>query len=180
MRLRHGLLAVLGLLACGLASAQVFRCVDGSGRATFSDQACEVSGMRGEQIQNALTPQEKNEQQALANEALIRQQLRRAQERERALEKANAQLASRSMPAPANPSQSQSLECQEARKDLDYVASIRSLSDFDKRLRLNAAIAASNAACGTSTPLMQEPARSHEGRAAGGGCYRQGAGQVCY
>ena len=177
MRLRHGLLAVLGLLACGLASAQVFRCVDGSGRATFSDQACEVSGMRGEQIQNALTPQEKNEQQALANEALIRQQLRRAQERERALEKANAQLASRSMPAPANPSHS--LECQEARKDLDYVASIRSLSDFNKRLRLNAAIAASNAACGTSTPLMQEPARSHEGRAAAG-CYRQGAGQVCY
>ena len=177
MRLQQGLLAMVCGAACGLASAQVYRCVDSSGQASFSDQACTEAGMRGEQIQKALTPQEKAEQQAQANEALVRQQLRRAQEREQAMEKAQAQPAARTMPAPSNPSQS--LECHEARKDLDFVASIRSLSDFDKRIRMNAAIAATNAACATNTPLMQEPAYPHDGRALRR-CHRQGSGQICY
>ena len=93
------------------------------------------------------------------------------------MEKAQAQPAARTMPAPSNPSQS--LECHEARKDLDFVASIRSLSDFDKRIRMNAAIAATNAACATNTPLMQEPAYPHDGRALRR-CHRQGSGQICY
>lgn len=49
------------------------------------------------------------------------------------------------------------LDCVSAQKDMEYVASIRSLSDDQKRARMNAAITSVNATCGTNTPLLQDP-----------------------
>ncbi len=46
-----------------------------------------------------------------------------------------------------------------AQKELQFVSSIRTISEEEKRLRVNAAITQVNAACGSQTPLMQEPAR---------------------
>ena len=50
-----------------------------------------------------------------------------------------------------------SAACKEARKELEFVSSIRTISQDEKRMRVNAAIAQINAACGTTMPLMQEP-----------------------
>ncbi|RYF26994.1 MAG: hypothetical protein EOO33_06080 [Comamonadaceae bacterium] len=47
--------------------------------------------------------------------------------------------------------------CRQAQKELEFVSSIRTLSQDEKRMRTNAAITNVNAACGTQTPLMQEP-----------------------
>lgn len=56
-------------------------------------------------------------------------------------------------PSPSNNSHA----CKEAREELEFVSSIRTLSRDEKRMRMNAAIAQVNAECGTQTPLMQEP-----------------------
>lgn len=56
-------------------------------------------------------------------------------------------------PAPSNNSHA----CKEARKEVEFVSSIRTISQDEKRMRMNAAIAQVNAACGTQMPLMQEP-----------------------
>jgi hypothetical protein len=47
--------------------------------------------------------------------------------------------------------------CKNAQKEMEFVSSIRTLGTDEKRMRTNAAITNVNAACGTSTPLMQEP-----------------------
>lgn len=40
------------------------------------------------------------------------------------------------------------------------MSSIRTISQDEKRMRMNAAIAQVNAACGTQMPLMQEPSKT--------------------
>lgn len=52
-----------------------------------------------------------------------------------------------------------SLQCKQARKELEFVSSIRTISQDEKRMRTNAAITGVNAACGSNTPLMQEPSK---------------------
>lgn len=59
--------------------------------------------------------------------------------------------------APAPEQLGNSLQCKEARKELEFVSSIRTISQDEKRTRTNAAITSVNAACGSNTPLMQEP-----------------------
>ncbi|MDR3016723.1 hypothetical protein [Delftia acidovorans] len=59
--------------------------------------------------------------------------------------------------APAPEQLGASLQCKQARKELEFVSSIRTISQDEKRLRTNAAITGVNAACGSNTPLMQEP-----------------------
>jgi hypothetical protein len=50
-----------------------------------------------------------------------------------------------------------SRECKEAQKELEFVSSIRTITQDEKRMRTNAAIARVNASCGSNTQLMQEP-----------------------
>jgi len=58
------------------------------------------------------------------------------------------------------PSFNTSPPCKEARKELEFVSSIRTISQDEKRMRMNAAIAQVNATCGTQMPLMQEPSKT--------------------
>lgn len=53
----------------------------------------------------------------------------------------------------------QSMECQKARRELSISTNIQSLSPADKRVRMNAAIAQVNAACGTNMEQIKEPKR---------------------
>ncbi|WP_227001316.1 hypothetical protein [Pulveribacter suum] len=59
--------------------------------------------------------------------------------------------------------------CKQARKELEFVSSIRTISQDEKRMRMNAAIAQVNAACGTQMPLMQEPDKVIINQGQGGG-----------
>ena len=61
--------------------------------------------------------------------------------------------------APRAQSPGDSPACKAARKELEFVSSIRTVSQNEKRMRTNAAISNVNAACGSNTQLMQEPAK---------------------
>lgn len=50
----------------------------------------------------------------------------------------------------------QSIECQRARRELSISTNIQSLQPADKRIRMNAAIAQVNAACGTNMEQIKE------------------------
>ncbi len=56
--------------------------------------------------------------------------------------------------APAPEQLGASLQCKQARKELEFVSSIRSLSEGEKRMRMNAQISNVNASCGTNMPLL--------------------------
>lgn len=95
---------------------------------------------------------------AEANERKARQQVIDLQQRQiEAQQRTLEQQARSTAPSPALSASSQA--CQQARKELEFVSSIRTLPQDEKRLRTNAAITNVNAACGSSTPLIQEPAK---------------------
>lgn len=132
------------------AFAQVYKCTDKSGKVAYSDAPCEAN-RAGVVIEQKKTPEEIESERSSAAEALSRRQRERAIESEGA--KSGVQVSQPAQDqAPGN-----SLACREARKELDFVSSIRTLSQDEKRMRLNAVIAQVNAACGTNMPLMQEP-----------------------
>ena len=53
----------------------------------------------------------------------------------------------------------QSMECQKAKRELSISTNIQSLAPAEKRIRMNAAIAQVNAACGTNMEQVKEPKR---------------------
>lgn len=110
------------------ATAQVYRCKDSTGSVALSDQPCSV-GQSGELLERKRTDEEIDQQRMLGGQSSSAQAL----------------------------SPSQSPACKEARKELEFVFSVRTVSQDEKRMRTNAAIGNVNAACGSSTPLMQEP-----------------------
>ncbi|GBU15449.1 hypothetical protein AwPolaro_08270 [Polaromonas sp.] len=140
------------------ASAQVLRCQDASGQLTYSDQPCDA-GQSSTLLEAQKSPEQMINERQQADEANERKYRARADEqRTQAFELEQRQAQALSQPVQA-PNLAASFECSQAKKDMAFVSSIRTFSDDEKRLRLNAAISAMNASCGTQTELMQEPAR---------------------
>ena len=141
------------------AFAQVHRCKDAAGKTIYSDAPC-ATGQTGQLIERQKSQDEIYQERAQAAEANERKY--RSQQSERAQQSFEMQQRNASQaPAAAPPQlQSASRECREAQKDLEFVSSIRTISQDEKRMRTNAAIARVNASCGSNTPLMQEPSRN--------------------
>ncbi len=149
------------------ASAQVLRCQDAAGKLTYSDQPCNT-GQNSKLIEPQKSPEQILGERQQANEANERKYRARADEqRTQALELEQRQAQrqaqqdqARNNPEPApqtNPAAS--LECSKSKKEMEFVSSIRTMNDDEKRMRMNAVITDMNANCGTKTELLQEPAK---------------------
>ncbi len=156
----HKIIVALLLGFMTLAHAQVYKCADSSGKTIFSDKPCDAHGAKGGQVQRGRTADEIYQERMQALDASERKYQRRAAEREQQMfdQQMNAARQRQAIEArPAPQRQSDTVECKKAQKELDYVSSIRTVSQDEKRMRTNAAITSVNAACGSNTPLMQEP-----------------------
>lgn len=141
------------------AAAQVYQCKDVSGKLILSDSPCS-SDQSGALIQRKKSDDESYRERAEAAEANERKQQRQMNEmQQRQIESQQRVIEqqARKANAPAPEQLGASSQCKEARKELEFVSSIRTLSLDEKRIRTNAAITSVNAACGSNTPLMQEP-----------------------
>ncbi|AVS68125.1 DUF4124 domain-containing protein [Paracidovorax avenae] len=157
--MRHGLILCALLLAATGATAQVHKCRDSTGKLVFSDRPCEA-GQSGELVQRQRTKEEILRERLEAAEANERKYRARSEAKEDELSQQRRALNQPVQAAsPATAPQSQTRACQDARKELDFVSSIRTLSQSERRMRTNAAITNVNAACGSNTPLMQEPTK---------------------
>lgn len=139
------------------STAQVHKCKDASGKLTYSDQPC-ASGQNGEIIERQKSREqilEERLQAAEANERKYRSQA--AQQEVQMFEQQQRLSAMPPSRQPAAQDKAASRQCKEAQKELEFVSSIRTLSQNEKRMRTNAAITSVNAACGSNTQLMQEP-----------------------
>lgn len=145
-------------LAATTAGAQVNRCKDSSGKTIYSDQPCAV-GQTGGQIERQRTRREIERDRAQAELANEKKHQARAADLQRQLIDAQ-QVQQRPVATPAPQNLAASPQCREARKEMEFVSSIRTLSQDEKRMRVNAAITNVNAACGTNTALMQEPKKT--------------------
>lgn len=150
MKHRFPVLLALGSCLAVTASAQVWRCTDAAGKTVYADAPC-PSGQSARLVESARTPAQV-EADARAAEA-ARARLEREQAASRAAEAERRAAEAAPMP----PDRSQSTECRAAKKELDFVSSIRTLPDEEKRARMNAQIAAMNAACGTQMDLLPDP-----------------------
>lgn len=150
-------LCVIGLSSTAPAHAQVHRCLDASGKTIYSDAPC-TTGQPGQLIERRKSQEEivrERMQAAEANERKYRSQQAERDQQNFETQRQNASRSTVSTQQPQNLSGSRA--CTEAKKDLEYVSSIRTISQDEKRMRTNAAITQVNAACGSNTPLMQEP-----------------------
>lgn len=152
--MREAIALLCGLALAVPAMAQIYQCKDPSGEMNFSDRPCssaQVGGMIERRKTDAEILQERAEA-AQANERKYRQQAVDAQRRQiDSQQRMIDQQAQQPTPASASPG------CSQARKELEFVSSIRSLSEGEKRMRMNAQISNVNASCGTNMPLLQEP-----------------------
>lgn len=146
---------LMGIAICAVvistAQAQVHRCTNAAGQSTYTDAPC-AEGQTSKLIERQKSTTEIALDRANADAAAERKY--RAQAAERAQQDAPPTSTSQtSAPTPlaATPA------CKNAQKEMEFVSSIRTLSPDEKRMRTNAAITNVNAACGTNTPLMQEP-----------------------
>lgn len=156
--MRFPVAAILSAFIALPAMAQVYQCKDSAGRLTFADRPCSGAtsgGLVQRQKSDAEIYRERMEA-AEANERKYQRQVNEMQQRQ--LETQQRMLDQQARRAAAVPEQpGTSYQCKQARKDLEFVSSIRTISQDEKRNRTNAAIANVNASCGTNTPLMQEP-----------------------
>lgn len=140
--------------------AQVYQCKDASGNVNFSDHPCS-SAQSGGMIERRKTDTEIHQERIQAAQANERKYREQAAESQRQQVETQQRLidhqARTDRAAPVHPSASQA--CKEARKELEFVSSIRTTGQDEKRMRMNAAISNVNAACGSNTQLMQEPPR---------------------
>ena len=152
------LIVLMGI--SGWAQAQVYRCEDSKGKVSYSDAPC-AKGQDTGLIERKKTETEilrerqdadQANQQRLAKENS--ELKRREQEQDIALKEQQAAAAAASTVNLAN-----TPACARARKDMDWIQHIHSLSDEQRRARMNSAITQVNAACGTNTELIQEPAQ---------------------
>ncbi|MEA9585974.1 DUF4124 domain-containing protein [Xanthomonas sp. WHRI 10064A] len=151
------LCAAVCVSAAFAANAQVHRCTDAAGKTFYADVPC-AANQTGALLERPKSADEITRERAQAAGALERKHQDRVaerdeqefQRRQRAGESSVAQNGTSVSPAdtPA---------CRSAQKELEFVSSIRTLSQDEKRMRTNAAIAQVNASCGSNTPLMQEP-----------------------
>lgn len=145
------------------ASAQVVRCQDASGKLTYSDQPCRA-GQNSQLIEPQKSPDQILDERQQANEANERKYRARADEqRTQALEQEQRQARQAqalNQPAAAlPPNPAASLECSKAKKEMAFVSSIRTFTDDEKRMRMNAVISDMNASCGTKTEMLQAPVK---------------------
>ena len=146
---------LMGIALCAVvistAQAQVHRCTNAAGQSIYTDAPC-AEGQTSKLVERQKSAAEIAQERANADAATDRKY--RAQAAERAQQDAPPSFpsqASTQTPLAATPA------CKSAQKEMEFVSSIRTLSPDEKRMRTNAAIADVNAACGTNTPLMQEP-----------------------
>lgn len=145
-------LAVLSAFLAQPAAAQVYRCTDSSGAITLTDRPC-TSTQSGGLVERKHTDEEIQQERMQAAEAMER----RSQQMEMQQRMPDQQTQGPQAAPAQRPDQS--LACQEARKELEFVSSVRTVSQDEQRVRINAAIGSVNAACGSNTPLMQEPSQ---------------------
>lgn len=132
------------------ATAQVHRCSDAKGHLTYSDQPC-AADQAAAQLEQRKPAETVQQERAEAAQARQRNALQ-------STEPPVPGVSSRSGTAMAPITVAQNRpDCRAAQKELEFVSSIRTLSDTEKRSRMNGAISGVNAACGTNTPLLQEP-----------------------
>ena len=134
------LVACIGLAAlANAASAQVYRCKDSSGNTIYAEKPCSGS-LSGQQIQRAKTREEMLEDRLRVAEENERKANIRALSAERASFSREPQERTVNINYQDNtPDKSKSIECINAKKELDFVSSIQTLSREDKRARMSAA-----------------------------------------
>lgn len=148
--------ALLGLFLTLPSFAQVYQCKDASGKVSYSDAPC-ATHQTSRTVEEARSANEIQRERAQANEAIDRKQRNAQASREQ--QRLDLQQQARSTADGGTTNPANSLQCAQARKEMDFVTSIRTLGESEQRVRTNAAITNVNAACGTNTPLMQEPTR---------------------
>lgn len=145
------------VVASGTATAQVYKCPDkASGRIVYSDAPCS----EGKQIIRPMTDEERAANAERAS--LTRERVQLDRERAALRQEQDAMRAPSPPPAsapPASPPPIDAFACQKARRELSIASNLQSASPEGKRRRMNTAIVEVNAACGTKTELIQEPAR---------------------
>ncbi len=155
---------MLRLLALSLAlvgtsaTAQVYRCKLPSGQTSYSSQPC------ADPKAGALVQEQRSEADLMREREMVREMEMRKMERKiNAMEQAQAQQQTQQRAQPAMQQQQQSTRetpgCRMAQRDLDSASGSIYRNNDEKRSAINAAIAKANAACGSKTELMQEPAR---------------------
>lgn len=146
---------LMGIAICAVvmsaAQAQVHRCTNAAGQSIYTDAPC-AEGHTSKLIERQKSAAEIAQDRANADAATDRKY--RAQAAERVQQDAplpSPRQTSAQTPLAATPA------CKNAQKEVEFVSSIRTLPPDEKRVRTDAAITNVNAACGTNTPLMQEP-----------------------
>ncbi|MDA8454291.1 DUF4124 domain-containing protein [Acidovorax sp. GBBC 3334] len=146
----------LGALGTFSAYAQVHRCTDASGKMAYSDLPCPANqAAKTLESQRSQGEVEANKVGALRSAESTTQPPQGGGVRGAQPQRNDAPLAVAQSGARAAVSESPA--CRAAQKELEFVTSIRTIGQDEKRMRANAAIAQVNASCGTNTPLMQEP-----------------------
>ncbi|MBF5002975.1 DUF4124 domain-containing protein [Diaphorobacter caeni] len=148
--------AFLLLLHSLPAHAQVYQCTGSNGKVSYSDAPC-AQHQTSRTVEEARSAADIQRERAQANEALERRQRDAQSSREQ--QRLDMQQTHSAAPAPGPRDLASTAQCAQAKKELEFVSSIRTLGEAEQRVRTNAAITTVNAACGTSTPLMQEPTR---------------------
>lgn len=154
---------MLRLLALSLAlvgtsaTAQVYRCKLPSGQMSYSNQPC------ADPKAGVLVQEQRSESDLVREREMAREMEMRKMERKiNAMEQAQAQQQYQQRQQPAMQPQQSTREtpgCRMAQRDLESASGSIYRNNDEKRSAINAAIAKANAACGSRTELMQEPAR---------------------
>ena len=153
---------MLRLLALSLAlvgtsaTAQVYRCKLPSGQMSYSNQPC------ADPKAGVLVQEQRSEADLMREREMAREMEMRKMERKlNAMEQAQAQQQAQQRAQPIQQQQSlrETPGCRMAQRDLESASGSIYRNNDEKRSAINAAIAKANAACGSKTELMQEPAR---------------------
>ena len=153
---------MLRLLALSLAlvgtsaTAQVYRCKLPSGQMSYSNQPC------ADPKAGVLVQEQRSEADLMREREMAREmELRKMERKLNAMEQAQAQQQAQQRAQPIQQQQSprETPGCRMAQRDLESASGSIYRNNDEKRSAINAAIAKANAACGSKTELMQEPAR---------------------
>lgn len=151
------LLALSVALFCTSATAQVYRCKLPSGQMSYSNQPC------ADQKAGVLVQEQRSEADLMREREMAREmEIRKMERKINAMEQAQAQQQYQQRQQPAMQPQQSTREtpgCRMAQRDLESASGSIYRNNDEKRSAINAAIAKANAACGSKTELMQEPAR---------------------
>lgn len=151
------LLAISLALLGTSATAQVYRCKLPSGQMSYSSQPCTDPS-------NGVLVQEQRSQESLMRERenAREAEMRKMRQKISTLEQGQAQqqAVQRAQPILQSPQRLQETpNCKMAQSDLENASRSVYRNNDEKRSAINASIAKANAACGSKTELMQEPAR---------------------